>query len=185
MIPKKLIRCFIALEMSREAIENLEEVQKLIGKQNLFLGKFTEPENLHLTLKFLGEIEEEKVEEVRNVLKNIKLDNFKIKLGCVGVFSKKAFKIVWIKLEGKSIWELQEKIDLELEKIGFKKEERFMSHVTLARIKKVYNKDNFLKYIKNLKIKETSFEIKEFVFKKSELKPEGPVYTDLERFNLI
>jgi 2'-5' RNA ligase len=51
------IRSFIAIELPREAINYIKQLQGLIKKQNLFTGKFTEPENLHLTLKFLGEIE--------------------------------------------------------------------------------------------------------------------------------
>ena len=58
------MRCFIALDLPREAIKRIEEIQELIKKKNLFAGKFTESDNLHLTLKFLGEISEEQIREI-------------------------------------------------------------------------------------------------------------------------
>ncbi len=178
------VRCFVALEMPREVINYLKEVQGTLKKRNIFLGKFTEPENLHLTLKFLGEISEKKVEEVKKSLEKIKFSEFEASLGRFGVFTESFVRILWIKLNGKPIWGLQKKIDEKLEESGFAKEERFMGHLTIARIKNVSDKKDFLEYIKQMKCKEMKFRVSEFVLKKSELKPEGPVYTDLERYKL-
>ena len=179
----ELIRCFICLELPRESIEIAENIQNLIKKNNLLSGKYTDPENLHLTLKFLGEIDEVKLKIVQERLEKIKFNEFEASLGEVGVFSKRALRILWIKLFGKSIWGLQEKIDESLTDL-FPKEERFMSHITLARMKKVYDRNIFLNYIKNIKTPENKFAVKNFILKKSELKPEGPIYTDLGRYNL-
>jgi len=178
---RKLARCFICLELPREAIEYIEELQKQIKKKNFFAGKMTEPENLHLTLKFLGEVDEKKLEKVQAKLGEIKMPRFEANLGEIGMFGS---RILWIKLNGKQIWDLQEAIDKELADM-FLKEERFMSHLTIARMKKVYSKKYFLEYIEGMKIKEIRFLVKEFVLKKSELKPGGPVYSDIERYNLI
>jgi len=180
---KKIIRCFIALELEREAIDYIEELDLQIKKKNLFTGKFTEPENLHLTLKFLGEIEEGKLSEVKKKLKEIKLREFEASLGEVGVFINKYNSILWIKLQGKEIWELQEMIDKKLGD-SFSKEERFMSHITIARMKKIFSKTEFLDYVKNIKTKKIKFKVKDFILKKSELKPEGPVYENIEKFGL-
>lgn len=182
--PKNLTRCFIALELSREAINEIEEMQKLLKKKNLFYGRFTEPENLHLTLKFLGELEEGRAEEVRKKLKEIKMKSFEASFGEAGVFINKYNSILWIKLNGKQIWDLQSEIDKKLKEIGFAPEERFMSHITIARMKKIPSKSAFLEYIKNIKTKKIKFKAGEFILKKSELKEEGPVYTDLEKYKL-
>ncbi len=171
-------RCFIAVDLPRGVISNIEEIQKLIEKQNIFTGKFTEGENLHLTLKFFGEIDEEKAEEVKKILKEIKFDEFEAELGEVGVFSKKFIKIIWVKLNGKGIFSLQKQIDDKLKDL-FEKEERFMSHITIARVKNVPDRKKFLDYIKNIKVKKIKFKIDRFFLKKSELKPEGPVYEDI------
>jgi len=179
-----LIRCFICLELSREAIDYIEELQAIIKKKNILQGKFTEPENLHLTLKFLGEIEESKIEEVKKKLSEIKLKGFEVKLGQCGLFSKKSLRILWIKLLGEGVYNLQKEIDSKLGD-SFALEERFMGHITIARIKKVFDKGIFLDYVKNIKTKRISFKVADFALKKSELKHEGPVYNDIERYTLV
>lgn len=176
MDKKELIRCFIALELPREAINKIEEMQNLIKKKKFFFGKFTESENLHLTLKFLGEIEEEKVEEIKKKLSKIKFKEFEASLGELGVFINRYNSILWIKLNGQGIWDLQKQIDKNLEGL-FEKENRFMGHITIARMKKILNKKEFLKYVKNIKFEKIKFHIGNFFLKASELKPNGPVYT--------
>jgi 2'-5' RNA ligase len=181
---KILTRCFICIEIPREVIDYLEELQKILKNKNLFHGKLTEPENFHLTLKFLGEIPEEKIKQVQEYLKKIKIPSFTANLGELGLFANKVQKILWIKINGRGIFEIQKIIDEEMEKINFKKESRFMSHLTLARIKNISDKTIFLDYIKNLKTKKIKFEVKEIFLKKSDLKPEGPIYTNLEQIEL-
>ena len=180
---KQPIRCFIALDLPREAINEIKRIQDLIKKKNLFTGKFTEPENLHLTLKFLGEISEEQVENIKKKLSKIKLESFYANLGEVGVFSKSFIKIIWIKLNGKAIWELQKKIDEALSDI-FQPEERFMGHITIARVKYVSDKKELLEYLKNLKIKNIKFFVDKFFLKKSLLLPEGPIYSVVSEYSL-
>ena len=105
------MRTFIALDLPREFIKEIQGIQKILKNKTLFTGKFTEPENLHLTLKFLGEVDEDKIEEVKKRLKEIRLDGFYIELGEIGVFSKSFIKIVWVKLNGKGVFNLQKEID--------------------------------------------------------------------------
>jgi len=177
------MRCFIALDLPREVINSIKEIQEKIKKKNLFIGKFTELENLHLTLKFLGEIDEKKVEEVKKRLQKINLNEFEVSLSECGAFSTKFIKIIWVKLEGEKIWDLQKEIDKALKDL-FVPEERFMSHITIARVKKVPSKEKLIDYIKNIKTKNLKFKVGEFFLKKSELKPEGPQYEDIEKYRL-
>ena len=179
------MRTFISLDLPKEIIEEIVKIQKLIKKQSLFTGKFIESENLHLTLKFLGEIDEEKVEEVKKRLKSIKIEKeIFAELGEAGVFSKSFVKIIWIKLNGKGIFELQKQIDDKLKDL-FPVEERFMSHITIVRVKHTGDKKGLLDYLKSVKPKGIKFLVKEFSFKKSELKPEGPVYESIEDYELV
>jgi len=173
--PEKLTRCFICLELSREVIGYIEELDNQIKKKNLFAGKFTESENLHLTLKFLGEISDEKLEQVKKKLSEIKFKGFEVSLGEIGTFINRYNSLLWIKLQGREIWGLQEVIDEQLKGL-FEKEKKFMSHITIARMKKIFGKKEFLDYVKNIKVKKINFKVKEFILKKSELRPEGPVY---------
>lgn len=180
---KKHMRCFIALDLPREAINEIKGIQETIRKQNLFIGKFTEDENLHLTLKFLGEIDTETIEKAKKRLQKIKLGSFEVSLGEIGAFSTRFIKIIWIKLEGKEIWELQKEIDEKLKDL-FVSEVRFMSHITIARVKRVPDKKALLEYIKNITPKKLKFKVSEFFLKKSTLQSEGPVYEDIEKYLL-
>jgi len=184
---EKKIRTFIALDLPREVINEIKRVQEFIKKKKLFDGKLVEPENLHLTLKFLGEIDEDKINEVKNRLKGIKFEGFEVGFGDIGVFSskyKKYIRVIWVKLNGKAVWDLQKKIDEVLEGL-FEREHRFMGHITIARVKRVYDRQGFLEYIQNLSLRKIKFKVDNFFLKKSELKPEGPFYKDLAKYKLI
>ncbi len=178
------IRTFICIDFPDEVIKEVARVQSLI-KNAKFTGKLTELENLHLTLKFLGETEQENLENVDNILSSISFPKFEAKLENIGTFSyKNNPKIVWIKIGSKEIFELQKQIDISLTNL-FKQEERFMSHLTIARIKNVKDKKGFEDHIKKISIKPISFEVKSFKLKSSELKPMGPVYRTLAKYELI
>jgi 2'-5' RNA ligase len=75
-----------------------------------------------------------------------------------------------------------EKID-EVLSDTYQIEARFMSHITLARVKHVSSKKELIEYLKSVKSKDISFEVDKFFLKKSELKLEGPVYTDIENYD--
>ncbi len=175
-----LTRAFIAIEFPDEVIKEVARVQEII--RNLkFTGKLTELENLHLTLKFLGEIEQDKLKRIKERLRQIKFKEMELKLGKVGFFNFRGRpRIVWIKIFGKGIFELQKKIDEALEKEGIKNEERFMGHITIARIKYVNDKEGFGNYINRIKLKEVKFSVDGFSLKKSELRTVGPFYSNIE-----
>lgn len=177
------MRVFICIDLPREIIKEVERIQNELRKKNLFHGKFTEGENLHLTLKFLGEISDEKIDEVKKKLSEIKFEKFMAYLDELGVFSSDYIRIVWAHILGKKVEDLQKVIDEKL--LGlFEKEDRFMSHLTIARVKNVKDKKLLLQALKEIKVKNIGFEVKEFYLMKSELKPEGPEYSVLDEFKL-
>lgn len=177
------MRAFISINLDGEFLKEIVNIQDMIKRKVLFTGKFTEVENIHLTLKFLGEIEESKAKEVQERLKEIKKEKFYVELGEAGVFNKKFVKIIWIKLNGKGIFQLQKAIDEKIKDL-FCPEERFMSHITIARVKILPDKKALIEYLKSIKPKKIKFLVKEFSLKSSVLKPEGPVYEDIEKFSL-
>ena len=108
---EKLLRTFIALDLSDEAIKEITNIQEQLEKNITFIGKYTEPENLHLTLKFLGEVNEEKIKKVKEKLSLIKHKPLEVKLGESGIFNIKGNpKVIWVKLNGQ-VFDLQKTID--------------------------------------------------------------------------
>jgi len=177
------IRAFICIDFPHEVVKEVERIQKLI-KKIPFTGKLTEHDNLHLTLKFLGEIDLPILDNVKIQLSNIKFSHFQAKLQNIGSFSYRGSpRIAWIKIGSKEIFDLQKEIDNSLSSI-FPKEKRFMSHLTIARIKYVRDKQTFKEHINKISVKPISFPISTFQLKSSELKPLGPTYTTLQEYEL-
>jgi len=181
------MRAFIAVDFPREIINELVSLQskiKKFEKEELIKAKYIEQENLHLTLKFLGEISEQELEKINEKLGEIKMKKFSAKLGEIGVFSEDYIKIVWIKLEGDGIFQLQKEIDKALEDL-FEKEHRFMSHITIARPKAVSDRKKFISELNKIKVDGKEFFVDNFSLKKSELMSEGAKHSEIKKYELI
>lgn len=181
MAGRKKVRCFIGILFPRQAIDEIVRVQEALREGDLFVGKFTQEENLHMTLKFLGGIDEEKVREVAKKLEGVKFREFFCTLGGVGVFSKDFVRIIWMGILGDGIFQLQKDVDGVLSD-GFEPERRFMGHLTLARVKKVNNKEKLFKFLEGMKISELKFLVDRFYLIKSELSSDEPHYELLGEF---
>lgn len=175
------MRCFIALELPEEVKSELVKIQNVLKNIEGLKAKFIEKENLHLTIKFLGEISDVKVNKVVEKLSNIKLKPFKASLGKLGCFPSESYvRIIWISLEpSEKVKELSTLINNSLDS----SDKRFESHITIARVKFVKDKDALQRKLKELKFEKKSFEVNSFVLKKSTLSSEGPVYGDVKTFS--
>jgi 2'-5' RNA ligase len=173
------MRLFVAIDLE-ELSDYFRQLQEQIPEV-----KATKPKKFHLTLKFLGEIADDKVDEVKEKLKSVKFSPFKLKLGGTGVFPNEKFiRVVWVGLEdGEKVKELQKNIEAALEGM-FQKDSKFHPHVTLARIKFVESdkKEEFVSSIKSIKVEQKEIEVKNFKLVKSTLTKHGPEYEDLAVF---
>ena len=180
-------RGFIAIDI--ESNKKLIEFENEIKKTGADL-KLVEPENVHITLKFLGDTEEELLEEIKNIIKKSVegMEPFTIKLKGTGVFPNQNYiKVVWIGIEsGEPIGEIAQKIDNQTVKIGFEKEKRgFSPHLTIARVKNSKNKDRLLQVLEKYRdVEFADIKIEAIKLKKSDLTPSGPIYTDLQEIKI-
>ncbi|OIO42195.1 RNA 2',3'-cyclic phosphodiesterase [Candidatus Pacearchaeota archaeon CG_4_10_14_0_2_um_filter_35_33] len=171
-------RTFICIDFPSEIIKEITRVQGLI-KRKKFTGKLTKPENLHLTLKFLGNINEEVLKKVQTQLSKIKFPQLECRLVQTGTFNYKLRpRIAWIKILGLN--KLQKQIDTTID--SFPQEKRFMSHLTIARIKYTKTPKELINHISQIKTKPLKFQINEFKIKSSELKSPTPIYKTLETY---
>lgn len=175
------MRAFLAIELSDEAKGEIFRIGNVLRKSNLFQGNFVDVDNLHLTLKFFGEIIEKETKMIYDVLKQIEFPKFSCKLGKLGFFGD---RVLWIDIEDNgNMKKLHDIIDKKLGDF-FETDERFHNHVTIARIKNMGDKGKLKEIMDNVKINPVKFSVNEFKFKKSELKHNGPVYDDLYGFEL-
>ncbi|MEM2866172.1 MAG: RNA 2',3'-cyclic phosphodiesterase [Candidatus Hadarchaeales archaeon] len=183
------MRTFVALEISEEVRERLVRFQQklLQGWASL---KLVEPQNLHLTLKFLGEVEEGRLGEVEEALRRgcSGASPFTMEVKGTGVFpSPQYVRVVWAGVgEG---WErvssLQRDVDRELGRLGFPRDTEFVPHLTLARVKSVKDRGGFLRVVEGGRKEEFGrVEVREIHLKKSVLTPKGPIYETLRTFHL-
>lgn len=174
------MRCFLAVDLEEGLKEKITEVQK--GLSN-FDVKLVEKENLHFTLKFLGEVNEEVIEEVKSRARKIasSFSPFNIDINDMGVFPNLNYiRVVWI--GAKQLYTLQKAVDDTLADI-FGREENIVPHMTLARVRSSRDKDtlrNFIEANKNIDI--GTMVVREIKLKSSVVTKKGPLYGDVEIF---
>lgn len=139
--------------------------------------------DFHCTLKFLGEVPEEKISKIIERLHTISFSAFPAHFSDVGVFpALNNPRVVWVGLEpGKQIVALQQQIEHVLEGM-FSPGEQFVPHVTLGRAKFLRERERFREVIHTLKIRQEEFSVDSFVLLRSELKGTGPEYHIVEEF---
>ncbi len=134
-----MIRSFIAIDLTSEIRTDINQIMNGLRKGSNLPIRWTSAENIHITLKFLGEIDENQAMLVKQTLPVLleRIIPFKIEIGELGAFPKpERPKVIWIgsKFDPTGI-ELQRSIELKLSQLGFEKEERrFSPHLTLGRI---------------------------------------------------
>jgi RNA 2',3'-cyclic 3'-phosphodiesterase len=180
-------RGFIAIDI--KATPQITTFEKEIAKTGADV-KLVEPGNIHITIKFLGDTDENHIDAIEQRMKEsvLTIKPFLITLKGTGVFPNQNYmKVLWIGItdEG-NIETIAHTIDEKLEPLGFKKESRdFSPHLTIGRVKTARNKDQLLKVIEKYKAVEFTIQkIQSITLKKSELTPKGPIYTILKEVPL-
>lgn len=178
------VRCFVAVDIDEEVknklVKLIEEI-KFLGVE----GTFPLPDQLHVTLVFLGELNEGEVSEKTAVLRTTSFPAFEFEVRGIGFFPNPGFiRTVWagVGLGGDEFKKIQ---GIVSNMLGHKERRPFVPHVALARIKSRKNVERLLGF--QDKHREESFgksKARSIVFKKSTLTSKGPVYEDLEVIRL-
>ena len=178
------IRSFIAFDIEEpQVIRNISNVQSMLAETGARL-KLVKPENIHITVRFLGNIPPSQVDEIYNEMKNVDFSPFQIEIKGVGVFPNlRRINVVWAGIR-KGADELQrifDQLEPRLQKIGVKKETRgFSPHLTIARVRTSHRKAELIRCLKEIEDYEFGIvEAKCLRLKRSILKPQGPIYLTL------
>ncbi len=175
------MRLFIALDLDERVKEYLGYLQRVI---HLPGDKLSLSSGFHITLKFLGEVSEERLEALRGSLRGIDFNELKLKTSGVGVFRRKGkVSVVWAGIEPKKeVEDLYRKIEDTLVEEGFDRDRRFHPHVTIARVKYLSDKKRFVYNLKKIEKKEIHMSVKSFAIFRSHLTSQGPIYSVVEKF---
>jgi len=172
------MRTFVAVEVSNQGV--LNSISQVQAELNI-KAKPVEIHNMHFTVQFLGEVSEEAVRKISSELSSLEFTPFSVSFMGVGVFPKpRSPRVIWIGTnEGADELEkLAEMIRIKLSQLGFQPDKKFKPHVTIFRVKKkIEGISNKLQKFSSCSFgKQVISEVK---LKKSELTPNGPIYTDL------
>ncbi|HOO91612.1 MAG TPA: RNA 2',3'-cyclic phosphodiesterase, partial [Syntrophales bacterium] len=178
-----MIRTFIALPIPDDIKDILSETIVALRSRNSSV-KWVKPDNIHLTLKFLGDIEQDLVKSISTELDRTAehFTEFDLVISDLGVFpGMKRPRVVWAGLHGDTdlIITMASQVDAMCARFGIKSDKRpFSPHITLGRLKMPSMVDL------DIRLKEKSFRAKEVIFYRSELLPQGARYTILHTSNL-
>ncbi len=186
------MRTFIAANISNELRGSIEKLQSELKRRvkDVRSIKWVKPQLIHLTLKFLGEVDESRTEEICQAVEIVcqGVKSFELEFTKLGSFGRPP-KVIWLGIE-KQIVELQKLAgDLEnaFEELGFDKEGRdFSPHLTLARVNEGRGDKSLVQSIESFgKIDAPKVKINSVCFFKSQLTSDDPIYTLLKKIDFM
>lgn len=168
-------RLFVAIDLPDDIRDRLTELCKGISG-----AKWVSRDQMHLTLRFIGDVDEKPFQAIRTLLGDIRCEPFEVTLKGVGQFPPKgAARVLWVGLDAPpALNALQRKIELALTGLGLAPEDRpFSPHITLARMKAPPLPEAMRQFMsKNATFETHPVPVSEFVLYSSFLRPEGPFY---------
>lgn len=181
-----LIRSFVAVDTAPEVKAEITRLINRLKKKFPFAVKWVQPDQLHITLAFLGEVSPEFIEKAKSQLREVekKVAPFSCRLEGLGVFpSFQRAHVFWvgIKQGGEELKHLQKAVEEALCPIGYRPEKRpFIPHLTVGRLRE----ERAAEVLKDISFQSSFYKIAEVILFQSILRPSGPVYSPLALFSL-
>jgi len=178
------VRAFIAVDLEDEALrQGISDFQQSLIREGAD-AKLVAPQNLHLTLRFLGEIEEDAVQRVIDEMRGLSFQPLEIQFKGVGAFpSATRINVVWVAVSRgqDDLREIAEALEPKLRKIGIPSDKKgFSPHLTVARIRSGRNREKITRLLSQLRERDFGAMRSESVrLKRSILTPDGPAYSTI------
>lgn len=185
------LRLFVALDVPEQIKNTVSEGLKA-AKERMEGIRWVKPENIHLTLKFIGGYEEEKLDKLVGEIHKIAqgTPGFRARLGGCGAFPSPArARVIWVDMRegGEEAAVIARSINSRLGKLGVGKEKRpFRGHLTLGRLKRPKDCSGILEIMEEELegLADMPFDVREVVLYRSVLSPQGPTYIPLRSIEL-
>jgi len=181
------VRSFLAFDLENEAVrKKLAAVQNLLVQTGADL-KLVAPQNIHMTIRFLGDITPNAVERVFEEMQKVQFAPFDVRISGLGVFPDLRYpRVVWAGIaEGaEKLRNVFSQLEPRLRGLGFTPDPKgFSPHLTIARVKSGRNKAQLAEFVtKNSSYDFGSVKAECLRLKKSDLTPKGPIYSTLKEF---
>jgi RNA 2',3'-cyclic 3'-phosphodiesterase len=182
----KMIRAFLAIHLPETLRAGLALVQTELKRSHADV-RWVVPGNIHLTLKFFGNVPDDEIEALALAAREVAQGEapFQLKATIAGAFpSPKAPRVVWLALGGEVVPlnRLYYHLEKAFAKLGYPAEGRaFHPHLTLGRVKSPANRERLAKMLETMPAVDwPPFEVKELILFQSVLSPKGSIYTPLQ-----
>jgi len=181
-----MIRSFIAVDIKEEIKRRiLSKIQDILKSRDPSL-KLVQPENIHITLHFLGEINSVMINQISKEIDHISFNPFLVGIRGIGVFpSLRRIRVVWagIKKGALELETLFYQIEKRIVKLGFSSnQKKYSPHLTIARMKARRTNDRLIQSIKEFEDYDFGFtKVDSLELKRSVLTPRGPIYSTLHK----
>ncbi len=185
-----MVRSFLAIELPKTILKKIEEIQGELRSSRADV-RWVDPEKIHLTLKFFGNIDDTSIESiVASIEGPVRATApFTLRIQGIGAFPHvKNPRVIWMGLtdEEGMLLPFQKQLEMELVKVGFETEERpFQPHLTLGRLKSPNGKQTLVGRMEPYRDAAFGqFRVEGVVLFRSDLRPTGPIYTHLKDLKL-
>ena len=183
------MRCFIAVDIDEGVLDRIGELgDKLRGGLDIETGgiKWVEPQRMHLTLKFLGEVKDSDLMEVCRIVESVAVEysDFSIDVCKVGVFGRPA-RVVWVGIaENRALEDMQSCLEERFGQAGWKADnKKFVGHLTVCRVKNIKLGKRLDRLVgEHEDFKAGSCDINSICVYESELTKTGPVYRLMKKY---
>jgi len=177
-----MIRLFVAIGLPSEIKDYLYEIQQAIIKKintRETKIKWVAKKNFHQTLKFISWVDEDKVEEIKDKLKNLEFKKFKAKLGSLSAYpTQNNIKVIFVDMISPDFFHLYDEVERLLEGFG-KKDSLFSTHLTLGRVKFCRERNQLSEILRSIKVESKEFIIDNVKLFQSILTKEGSIYNEI------
>ena len=179
-----LVRTFIAVELTDSVREQMSRLEELLQKEGAKVS-WVKPENLHLTLKFLGNVQAARIDDVVEATQEAAqgIEPFIVFFSGLGVFPNlKRPRVIWIGIEQgtDSLGRIQRELEERLFRRGFTREDReFSPHLTIGRVKSQRGIGGLVLKLEKTEFESEKMQVEQVVVMRSDLRPTGAVYTPL------
>jgi 2'-5' RNA ligase len=181
------IRSFLAFDIESDTVLNrLAAVQGLLVQTGADL-KLVEPQNIHITVRFLGDITPAMVEKIFEAMQQVQFAPFNVQIKGLGAFPDLRYpRVVWAGINdgADQLKNVFSQLEPRLRGLGFTPDHKgFSPHLTIARVRSGRNKAQLAKFVtENVNYDFGTIKAKCLRLKKSDLTPKGPIYSTLKDF---
>lgn len=180
------MRLFVAIDVTEAVKHELERLQRELQRSHLLIATYPKTDALHLTLQFIGDVDETLVPAIQEQLTHIAVPRDDAQLDGIDIFMvRHKITVIFVRVAATHLALLAQRINEQLRDFVEPEHRPFVGHLTLARVKAVDDRERLLDFLGTLSVNQIQFPIREFVLKQSVLNAQGPQHADVQVYPLL